>query len=206
VVSYTTFSPLLENTSGPFLWSFPRVTPPGCYPASCSMERGLSSGSYLPPAITQPAHYPRSYLPGIWESTLDPKFRHKFGNSVLLRLLLIMNSIHSHSSHSFAHLTRSIPTLVSTGSTGVGVRPSIAPIRRLSLSKSGWAQDQLSTKVHSHAGFDETSSVSSQPAWQSRAPAHPYSRAPMHPGNLRSITPNSSPFLRNFTYFKITKP
>jgi hypothetical protein len=59
VVSYTTFSPLPESQSttwsrqcglrcfrlsgGRFLWSYPRVAPPGGYPAPCSRERGLSS-------------------------------------------------------------------------------------------------------------------------------------------------------------------
>jgi len=53
VVSYTTFSPLpITRAStclaacglgGRFLWSCARVPPPGSYPASCSLERGLSS-------------------------------------------------------------------------------------------------------------------------------------------------------------------
>ena len=48
VVSYTTFSPLRPECSrsrvrGLFLWSYPRVTPPGRYPASHPMESGLSS-------------------------------------------------------------------------------------------------------------------------------------------------------------------
>ncbi len=46
VVSYTTFSPLpggRRHPGGRFLWSFPRVSPPGSYPAPCSVERGLSS-------------------------------------------------------------------------------------------------------------------------------------------------------------------
>ena len=48
VVSYTTFSPLRPERSrsrarGLFLWSYPRVTPPGRYPASHPMESGLSS-------------------------------------------------------------------------------------------------------------------------------------------------------------------
>ncbi len=30
---------------GRFLWPCPRVSPPGCYPAPCSAERGLSSGA-----------------------------------------------------------------------------------------------------------------------------------------------------------------
>ncbi len=64
VVSYTTFSPSLDLSSSPFLWSFPRVAPSGCYPASCSVERGLSSDSSVLPAITRSAHFPlRSYLP-----------------------------------------------------------------------------------------------------------------------------------------------
>ena len=33
-----------SRPGGPFLWSFPWVSPPGCYPAPCSVERGLSSG------------------------------------------------------------------------------------------------------------------------------------------------------------------
>ena len=52
VVSYTTFSPLrpgslirgsLIQGRGLFLWPFPRVAPPGCYPASPPVESGLSS-------------------------------------------------------------------------------------------------------------------------------------------------------------------
>jgi len=46
VVSYTTFSPLPQRLApwgGHFLWPYPRVTPTGCYPAPCSLERGLSS-------------------------------------------------------------------------------------------------------------------------------------------------------------------
>src|SRR3990172_3120309 len=60
VVSYTTVSPLLlaslgarrrtcwravlaRARSGSFLWPCPRVSPPGCYPAPCPVERGLSS-------------------------------------------------------------------------------------------------------------------------------------------------------------------
>ena len=45
VVSYTTFSPLpkAHSSGGRFLWSCARVSPPGSYPASCSLERGLSS-------------------------------------------------------------------------------------------------------------------------------------------------------------------
>jgi len=48
VVSYTTFSPLRPERSrsrarGLFLWSYPRVTPPGRYPASHPIESGLSS-------------------------------------------------------------------------------------------------------------------------------------------------------------------
>jgi hypothetical protein len=43
VVSYTTVSPLLDDSSGNFLWPCPRVSPPGSYPAMCSGERGLSS-------------------------------------------------------------------------------------------------------------------------------------------------------------------
>lgn len=41
---------------GCFLWPYPRVAPSGCYPAPCSAERGLSSDSAEPPAITQSAH------------------------------------------------------------------------------------------------------------------------------------------------------
>lgn len=45
VVSYTTFSPLLRFREAVyFLWPFSGKLPrPGCYPASCSQECGLSS-------------------------------------------------------------------------------------------------------------------------------------------------------------------
>jgi len=48
VVSYTAFSPLRPRESPPAvrgmsLWPCPRVAPPGCYPASCPVESGLSS-------------------------------------------------------------------------------------------------------------------------------------------------------------------
>ena len=33
----------LSPQGGTFLWSCLWITPPGCYPALCSMERGLSS-------------------------------------------------------------------------------------------------------------------------------------------------------------------
>ena len=54
VVSYTTFSPLpdrseTDQSDGRFLWPFPRVAPPGCYPAPCSVERGLSSDGFRRP-------------------------------------------------------------------------------------------------------------------------------------------------------------
>ena len=63
VVSYTTFSPLRPECSrsrvrGLSLWSYPRVTPPGCYPASHPMESGLSSpcGCSAPPGRDHPAN------------------------------------------------------------------------------------------------------------------------------------------------------
>ena len=44
VSSYLTISPLVHILwTGMFLWHFPRVTPPGCYPAPCPVELGLSS-------------------------------------------------------------------------------------------------------------------------------------------------------------------
>jgi len=47
VVSYTTFSPLphIRVRRSVFCGTFRRVAPPGCYPAPCSVELGLSSGS-----------------------------------------------------------------------------------------------------------------------------------------------------------------
>jgi len=38
-----------------FCGTFRRVTPPGRYPAPCSMESGLSSGGAQPPATARPA-------------------------------------------------------------------------------------------------------------------------------------------------------
>jgi len=39
---------------GPFLWPYPRVSPPGHYPASCSAERGLSSDPLCPRSPGRP--------------------------------------------------------------------------------------------------------------------------------------------------------
>jgi len=47
---------LTPMRGGCFLWPFPRVAPPGDYPASHSMERGLSSNGLGPFAITRSAH------------------------------------------------------------------------------------------------------------------------------------------------------
>jgi len=50
VVSYTTFSPLPPSmTKAAVLFCGPirGISPPGCYPAPCSLERGLSSGMCL---------------------------------------------------------------------------------------------------------------------------------------------------------------
>lgn len=38
-----------------FLWRCPRVAPPGCYPASCPVEPGLSSPGQRPAATVCPA-------------------------------------------------------------------------------------------------------------------------------------------------------
>ncbi len=70
VVSYTTVSPLLLACarSGLFLWPCPRVSPPGCYPAPCPVERGLSSDGPLRGSSRSPGrptghfhHIPRSF-------------------------------------------------------------------------------------------------------------------------------------------------
>jgi hypothetical protein len=57
VVSYTTFSPLPDCSGGHFLWPYPRVASPGCFPASCYSERGLSSnGMRRPRSPGRPIH------------------------------------------------------------------------------------------------------------------------------------------------------
>src|SRR5439155_14372651 len=55
VSSYLTVSPLpaprrraVCGVGGLFLWHFPRVTPPGRYPAPCPVESGLSSTQAWP--------------------------------------------------------------------------------------------------------------------------------------------------------------
>jgi hypothetical protein len=53
----------LAPKGGLFLWPSPRITPPGCYPAPCSMERGLSSDSIGCPRLPgRPIIHLRSYL------------------------------------------------------------------------------------------------------------------------------------------------
>jgi len=59
VVSYTTVSPSLAETSSLLSVAlFRRVTPPGCYPAPCSAELGLSSDGAAPSATAWPAWAP----------------------------------------------------------------------------------------------------------------------------------------------------
>jgi hypothetical protein len=59
VVSYTTVSPSLAEASSLLSVAlFRRVTPPGCYPAPCSTELGLSSDGVAPSATAWPAWAP----------------------------------------------------------------------------------------------------------------------------------------------------
>jgi hypothetical protein len=65
VGSYPTFSPSPGGPPGSlFLWPYPRVTPPGCYPASCPEESGLSSARarYTKAADPRRDRPVRSYL------------------------------------------------------------------------------------------------------------------------------------------------
>ena len=67
VVSYTTVSPWPRTRirGGLFLWPCPRVSPPGCYPAPCPVERGLSSDCpslSLRTARDRPADPPAAFI------------------------------------------------------------------------------------------------------------------------------------------------
>ena len=66
----------LTPRGGLFLWPSPRIAPPGCYPAPCFMERGLSSDSLRCPRLPGRAfiHY-RSYRSVRAASTVDYKLK-----------------------------------------------------------------------------------------------------------------------------------
>ena len=42
-----TLTAIANDCGGSFLWPVRGISPPGCYPAPCSLERGLSSGTCL---------------------------------------------------------------------------------------------------------------------------------------------------------------